>query len=66
MVLNYVPFFERENMEEFLQVGVISSTHGIAGEVKVFPTTDSLYLGMEKKSLQKTKTEFFGVKFILC
>ena len=30
MVLNYVPFFERENMEEFLQVGVISSTHGIA------------------------------------
>ena len=40
MVLNYVPFFERENMEEFLQVGVISSTHGIAGEVKVFPTTD--------------------------
>lgn len=27
--------------------------------------TDSLYLEMEKKSLQKTKTEFFGVKFIL-
>lgn len=27
-------------MEEFLQVGVISSTHGIRGEVKVFPTTD--------------------------
>ena len=27
--------------------------------------TDSLYLGMEKKSLQKTKTEFFGVQFIL-
>ena len=27
--------------------------------------TDSLYLGMEKKSLQKTKTDFFGVKFIL-
>ena len=42
MVLNYVPFFERENMEEFLQVGVISSTHGIAGEVKVFPTTDDV------------------------
>jgi hypothetical protein len=30
------------------------------------PMTDSLYLGMEKKSLQKTKTDFFGVKFILC
>ena len=27
-------------MEEFLQVGVISSTHGVRGEVKVFPTTD--------------------------
>lgn len=27
-------------MEEFLQVGVISNTHGIRGEVKVFPTTD--------------------------
>ena len=27
-------------MEELLQVGIISSTHGIRGEVKVFPTTD--------------------------
>lgn len=27
-------------MENYLRVGVISSTHGIAGEVKVFPTTD--------------------------
>ncbi len=27
-------------MEEYLRVGVISSTHGIKGEVKVFPTTD--------------------------
>ena len=27
-------------MEEMLRVGVISSTHGIKGEVKVFPTTD--------------------------
>ena len=27
-------------MEQFLQVGVITSTHGIRGEVKVFPTTD--------------------------
>lgn len=31
---------KRDNMEQFLQVGVISSTHGIRGEVKVFPTTD--------------------------
>ena len=27
-------------MEQYLKVGVISSTHGIKGEVKVFPTTD--------------------------
>ena len=27
-------------MEQMLQVGVISNTHGIRGEVKVFPTTD--------------------------
>ncbi len=27
-------------MDDFLRVGVISSTHGIKGEVKVFPTTD--------------------------
>ncbi|MFA9463657.1 MAG: ribosome maturation factor RimM [Velocimicrobium sp.] len=27
-------------MENLLRVGVISSTHGIRGEVKVFPTTD--------------------------
>lgn len=29
-------------MEQFLRVGVISSTHGIRGEVKVFPTTDDI------------------------
>lgn len=27
-------------MENLLQVGVIASTHGVRGEVKVFPTTD--------------------------
>ncbi len=27
-------------MEQFLRVGVITSTHGVKGEVKVFPTTD--------------------------
>ncbi len=29
-------------MEELLQVGIISSTHGVRGEVKVFPTTDDV------------------------
>ncbi len=27
-------------MEKILQVGIITSTHGLKGEVKVFPTTD--------------------------
>ena len=27
-------------MEDTLRVGVITSTHGVRGEVKVFPTTD--------------------------
>lgn len=29
-------------MEQFFQVGIISSTHGVRGEVKVFPTTDDV------------------------
>lgn len=29
-------------MEDLLRVGIITSTHGIAGEVKVFPTTDDV------------------------
>lgn len=29
-------------MEQYLQVGIISSTHGVRGEVKVFPTTDDM------------------------
>ncbi len=28
-------------MEQFLRIGVITTTHGLAGEVKVFPTTDT-------------------------
>lgn len=27
-------------MDDLLQIGIITSTHGIRGEVKVFPTTD--------------------------
>lgn len=39
-------------MEDMLRVGVIASTHGIRGEVKVFPTTD------EAKRFKKLKTVF--------
>ena len=27
-------------MDDLLQIGIITTTHGIKGEVKVFPTTD--------------------------
>lgn len=29
-------------MEDFFRVGVIANTHGIRGEVKIFPTTDDV------------------------
>jgi len=29
-------------MEEYFQVGIITSTHGLRGEVKVYPTTDDV------------------------
>lgn len=29
-------------MDDMLRVGVISSTHGVRGEVKVYPTTDDV------------------------
>lgn len=38
-------------MEQFFQVGVISSTHGIRGEVKVFPTTDDAQRFRELKQV---------------
>ena len=31
---------EEKSLEQFLRVGVITTTHGVKGEVKVFPTTD--------------------------
>ncbi len=40
-------------MEEFLRVGVITSTHGIKGEVKVYPTTDDAerFLALKEKEV---------------
>lgn len=63
-------------MEQFLQVGVISSTHGIRGEVKVFPTTDNaerfktlknviLDAGREQISLEIQNVKFFKQFVIL-
>ena len=56
-------------MEDRLQVGVITQTHGVRGEVKVFPTTDDanrftelkkVYLDTGKELL---KLEIQNVKF---
>ena len=42
-------------MEDLLQVGAILDTHGLRGEVKVFPTTDdaSRYDDLTEVELQK-------------
>lgn len=59
-----------------MQVGIITSTHGIGGEVKVFPTTDDakrfqrlkqvfLDTGKEKLSLQIEHVKFFKNMVIL-
>lgn len=63
-------------MENFLRVGVITSTHGVRGEVKVFPTTDDrsrfkklktvlLDLGKDKKTLKIQEVKFFKNMVIL-
>jgi 16S rRNA processing protein RimM len=65
-----IPQLIGEHMEQFLQVGVISSTHGVRGEVKVFPTTDDmarfkklkqviLDTGREHKLLEIESVKFF-------
>jgi len=57
-------------MEDMLRVGVFSNTHGIRGEIKVFPTTDDmarfkklkvLYLdkGTELMKLEVSSVRFF-------
>ena len=56
-------------MDNYLRVGVISSTHGIKGEVKVFPTTDDVNRFKELKQVfldtgkELLPMEIEGVKF---
>jgi 16S rRNA processing protein RimM len=56
-------------MDNYLRVGVISSTHGIRGEVKVFPTTDDLERFRSLKQIfldtgkEHIELEVEGVKF---
>ena len=70
------PYTAYEDMEDMLQVGVITQTHGIKGEVKVFPTTDdaqrfkklkkvTLDNGKERRELEITSVKFFKNLVIL-
>ena len=62
-------------MEDLLKVGVITTTHGVRGEVKVYPTTDPerfpeldyvlLDTGREKRKLEIEKVRFFKNLMIL-
>ena len=63
-------------MEDFFQVGIITSTHGLKGEVKVFPTTDDvkrfkrlkeviLDTGKERIDLEVESAKFFKQFVIL-
>lgn len=63
-------------MDDLLKVGIIANTHGLKGEVKVFPTTDDarrfldlkeiiLDTGRERKSIEIEKTRFFKNMVIL-
>lgn len=60
----------RKLMEDLLQVGAITTTHGVRGEVKVFPTTDDvkrfkklkkvlLDTGKGYQELEITQVKFF-------
>jgi 16S rRNA processing protein RimM len=56
-------------MEDRLQVGIITSTHGVRGEVKVFPTTDDVKRFKKLKSVildtgkENIELEIENVKF---
>lgn len=63
-------------MDDLLQVGVITTTHGVRGEVKVFPTTDDprrfkklkqvvLDTGKEQLDMEIASVKFFKNLVIL-
>lgn len=56
-------------MEDLLKVGIITTTHGLRGEVKVFPTTDDASRFKKLKQVildtgkEKLQLEIAGVRF---
>lgn len=57
-------------MEDLLQVGIITKTHGLRGEVKVFPTTDDVHRFKKLNEVildtgrEKVTLEIEGVRFL--
>lgn len=67
------PFKFREGtglMEEFFQVGIITSPHGVRGDVKVYPTTDDVKRFKRLKDIildtgkERLNLEIESVKFL--
>ena len=56
-------------MEDLLQIGVITTTHGVRGEVKVFPTTDDVMRFKKLKQVildtgkEQIELEIAGARF---
>ena len=56
-------------MEDFFQVGIVTSPHGVRGEMKVFPTTDDARRFKRLKEViadtgkERITLEIEGVKF---
>ena len=57
-------------MEDFFQVGIITSPHGVHGDVKVYPTTDDVKRFKRLKEVildtgkERLNLEIEGVKFV--
>ena len=63
-------------MDDLLRVGIVTSPHGVRGEVKVYPTTDDIErfrdlkhviidLGKEKKELEISSVKFLKGMVVL-
>ena len=54
-------------MEDLLQVGAITQTHGLRGEVKVFPTTDDAKRFKKlKEVIMDTGKEKMVLRSLIC
>ena len=51
-------------MEDFFNVGIITSTHGLRGEVKVYPTTDDVkrFKRLKKVTLDTGRAQTSGTE----